>query len=289
VRIPSKFLPTGRPVARTVSEGKAIGSPTSLSAMMATTNINAGNPFPVVTPDLMQKLGTTPTIASVRSTGKGVHSLDPIAVMTSGAGQKSTKTIDSSAVASSKIQPGTLQSLDPIASIPSGLQRLLGNDLSNQSPVESRSVSKTSSPKTSLMAAMQPLSAPSSTNNVSAPNLQLATAQAYTSVPKFSIPGDKVSSSATSKPAVNVASSNSDRPSAPVAQMKTNVSMMSDRYLGMSLRQSWSTTTQRNSLGGLILGSQSMSSDTRKIGLEVPSTVKTSSNGLSTFNPDKFN
>jgi hypothetical protein len=289
VRIPSKFLPTGRPVARTVSEGKAIGSPTSPSAMMATTNINAGNPFPVVTPDLMQKLGTTPTIAGVRSTGKGVHSLDPIAVMTSGSGQKSTKTIDSSAVASSKIQPGTVQSLDPIASIPSGLQRLLGNDLSNQSSAESRSVSKTSSPKTSLMAAMQPLSAPSRTSNVSAPNLQLATAQAYTSVPKFSIPGDKVSSRATNKPAVNVASSNSDRPSAPVVQMKTNVAMMSDRYLGMSLRQSWSTTTQRNSLGGLILGSQSMSSDTRKIGLEAPSTVKTSSNGLSKFNPDKFN
>jgi hypothetical protein len=210
--------------------------------------------------------------------------------MTSGSGQKSAKTVDSSAVASSKIQPGTVQSLDPIASIPSGLQRLLGNDLSSRSPVESQSVSKASNPKASLMAAIQPLSAPSSRNDVSAPNLQLATAQAYTSVPKFSIPGDKVSSRATSKPAVNIATNNRDRLSPSVVRMKNNVAMVSDRYLGMSLRQSWIATTQRNnSLGGLILGSQAMSSDTRKIGLEAPSAVKTSSNGLSTFNPDKFN
>ena len=65
--------------------------------------------------------------------------------------------------------------------------------------------------------------------------------------------------------------------------------MMSDRYLGMSLRQSWTTTSQRNSLGGLILGSQAMSTETRKMGLEATSTVKTSSNGASAFNPDKFN
>jgi hypothetical protein len=65
--------------------------------------------------------------------------------------------------------------------------------------------------------------------------------------------------------------------------------MASDRFLGMSLRQSWMTTSQRNNLGGLILGSQAMSTDTRKIGLGATSTVKTSSSGLSAFNPDKFN
>lgn len=300
VRMPSQFLPSAtKPAPQTVAAGKAIGSPTSLSAMMATTNINAANPFPVVTPELMQKLGTAPTIASARSAGKAVHSLDPIAVMTSGSSHKATKFIDANAVASAKLQPGTVKSLDPIASIPSGLQRLLGNDLNSESRSTTRSavkasgsdqaVAKATNAKANLLAAMQPLSALTNPNNndVSAPNLQLATAQAYTSVPKFSIPGDKVSSRAISKPAVSIASSNDQVP-ASFVQPKTNA-MVSDRYLGMSLRQSWMTTSQRNNLGGLILGSQAMSTDTRKIGLGATSTVKTSSSGLSAFNPDKFN
>jgi hypothetical protein len=299
VRMPSQFLPSAtKPAPQTVAAGKAIGSPTSLSAMMATTNINAANPFPVVTPELMQKLGTAPTIASARSAGKAVHSLDPIAVMTSGSSHKAPKFIDANAVASAKLQPSTVKSLDPIASIPSGLQRLLGNDLNSESRSTTRSavkasgsdqaVAKATNAKANLLAAMQPLSALTSTNDVSAPNLQLATAQAYTSVPKFSIPGDKVSSRAISKPAVSITSSSNDQAPASVVQPKTNA-MASDRFLGMSLRQSWMTTSQRNNLGGLILGSQSMSTDTRKIGLGATSTVKTSSSGLSAFNPDKFN
>jgi hypothetical protein len=296
VRMPSQFLPSAtKPAPQTVAAGKAIGSPTSLSAMMATTNINAANPFPVVTPELMQKLGTAPTIASARSAGKAVHSLDPIAVMTSRSSHRATKFIDANAVASAKLQPGTVKSFDPIASIPSGLQRLLGNDLNSESRSTTRSavkargsdqaVAKATNAKANLLAAMQPLSALANTNDVSAPNLQLATAQAYTSVPKFSIPGDKVSSS---KPAVSIVSS-SDRAPASVVQPKTNA-MTSDRFLGMSLRQSWMTTTsQRNNLGGLILGSQAMSTDTQKIGLGATSTVKTSSSRLSAFNPDKFN
>jgi hypothetical protein len=299
VRMPSQFLPSAtKPAPQTVAAGKAIGSPTSLSAMVATTNINAANPFPVVTPELMQKLGTAPTIASARSAGKAVHSLDPIAVMTSGSSHKATKFIDANAVASAKLQPGTVKSLDPIASIPSGLQRLLGNDLNSESRSTTRSavkasgsgqaVAKATNAKANLLAAMQPLSALTNTNDVSAPNLQLATAQAYTSVPKFSIPGDKVSSRAISKPAVSITSSSNDQAPASFVQPKTNA-MVSDRYLGMSLRQSWMTTSQRNNLGGLILGSQAMSTDTRKIGLGATSTVKTSSSGLSAFNLDKFN
>jgi hypothetical protein len=299
VRMPSQFLPSAtKPAPQTVAAGKGIGSPTSLSAMMAKTNINAANPFPVVTPELMQKLGTAPTIASARSAGKAVHSLDPIAVMTSRSSHKAPKFIDANAVASAKIQPGTVKSFDPIASIPSGLQRLLGNDLNSESRSTTRSavkasgsdqvVAKATNAKANLLAAMQPLSALTSTNDVSAPNLQLATAQAYTSVPKFSIPGDKVSSRAISKPAASIASSSNDQAPASVVQPKTNA-MASDRFLGMSLRQSWMTTSQRNNLGGLILGSQAMSTDTRKIGLGATSTVKTSSSGLSAFNPDKFN
>jgi hypothetical protein len=299
VRMPSKFLPSGRPVAQTVSAGKAIGSPISLSAMVTTPKVKAGDPFPVVTPELMQKLGSTPTIASARSAGQAIHSLDPIAVIPSGSSQRATKVIGSSIVASSKLQPGTVQSLDPIAAIPSGLQQLLGNNLNSESQVatgsgakvsgSTRVVAKATSSKTNLLAAMQPLSALTTTGDVGGPNLQLATAQAYTSVPKFSIPGDKASSGATSKSAVSIASRDSNKSPASVAQPKTNVAMMSDRYLGMSLRQSWMTTSQRNSLGGLILGSQAMSTETRKMGLEATSTVKTSSNGASAFNPDKFN
>jgi hypothetical protein len=290
VRMPSQFLPTAARIApRTVAEGKAIGSPTSMSAVMATTNINAGSPFPVVTPALMQKLNATSTVASARSAGKRVQSLDPLAVMNSGASQKGSKFIDSNAVASTQLQPGMAKSFDPIASIPSGLQRFLGNDINGEARVATKAVAKTNgshrtvakaaNAKANLFAVLQPLSKFTNSSDVSAPNLQLATAQAYTSVPKFSIPGDRVSSS--------YASGSHHAPV--VARPKTNVATSSDRYLGMSLRQSWMTISQRNNLGGLILGSQAMSTDTRRMGLDATSTVKASSNGSLTFNLDKFN
>lgn len=290
VRMPSKFLPTAaRTAPQTVAEGKAIGAPTSMSAMMATTNINAGSPFPVVTPELMQKLGTTSTVARAKSAGKGVQYLDPIAVMNSRASQKGNKFIDSNSVASTQLQPGMAKSFDPIASIPSGLQRFLGNDTNGEARVATKAVAKTNgshrtvakaaNAKANLLAVLQPLSHFTNSSNVSAPNLQLATAQAYTSVPKFSIPGDRVSSSH--------ASGSHHAPA--VVRPKTNVAMSSDRYLGMSLRQSWTTISQRNNLGGLILGSQAMSTDTRRIGLDATSTVKASSNGSLTSNLDKFN
>ena len=291
VRMPSQFLPTAARIApQTVAEGKAIGSPTSMSAMMATTNINAGSPFPVVTPELMQKLDTTSTVASAKSARKGVQSLDPIAVMNSGASQKGNKFIDSNAVASTQLQPGMAKSFDPIASIPSGLQRFLGNNINGEARVATKAVAKTNgshrtvakaaNAKANLFAVLQPLSHFTNSSDVSsAPNLQLATAQAYTSVPKFSIPGDRVSSS--------YASGSHHAPA--VARPKNNVAMSSDRYLGMSLRQSWTTISQRNNLGGLILGSQAMSTDTRRMGLDAITTVKSSSNGSLTFNLNKFN
>jgi hypothetical protein len=286
VQMPSKFLPTAaRTAPQTVAEGKAIGSPTSMSAMMATTNINAGSPFPVVTPELMQKLGTTSTVARAKSAGKGVHSLDPIAVMNSGASQKGNRFIDSNSVASTQLQPGMAKSFDPIASIPSGLQRFLGNDINGQARVATKAVAKTNrshrtvakaaNAKANLFAVLQPLSHFTNSSDVSAPNLQLATAQAYTSVPKFSIPGDRVSSSNAS----------GSHHSPAVVRPNTNIAMSSDRYLGMSLRQSWTTISQRNNLGGLILGSQAMSTDTRRIGLDPTNTV----NGSLTSNLGKFN
>ena len=275
----SKFAPKAAPktVTRSTLVATEIGAPTPLSAMMAAKP--AIDPFPVVRPELMQKLDRMPVTASVPTIDKTAPSaLNPIAAIPA----KPIKTVLSAVVSPKPTTP--VHSLDPIAAIPSGLQRLLGNNLNSQ-PIASTSVATASAPKTNSMVALTQFISPTvasvPSSAVNAASLQLATAQAYTaSVPKFSIPGETLANAQTytanvpkfsipgetlltAKPLKSVINLASVKPGQKSFTTTDTVASRKSTYVASSLtpatpKQSWLVVNQRNNLGGLILGSQQL-------------------------------
>jgi hypothetical protein len=269
VRVADRFLPNVKPTSRSVSSATEIGAPTPLSAMMAAKT--AVDPYPVVRPELMQKLGN-PAIAKLSATKVAPHALNPIAAMPSGLPKAATpKTIVP--------QTAATHSLDPIAAIPSGLQQLLGNNLNDRQPIAATPVAKAVATKPNSVLALKQLVTPTVVpTSVTVASLQLATAQAYTSVPKFSIPGETLLAAKPVKPAVNVLvvkHVQKDLAVAVVERKANYVSLMSDRHLTPTAKQPWTIVNQRNNLGGLILGSQPLNTMPKVVSLVPTSTLKT--------------
>ena len=282
----TQFLPNLKPIAQSMSSGTEIGAPTSLSAMMAAKPIVS--PFPVVRPELMEKLQKAPAIASFPTIKTAPYALNPIAEIPTGRLRAVTpKTIG--------LKAAPIHSLDPIAAIPSGLQRLLGNNLNIHHKVAVAPVVKKIATNPSSLVALKSFVAPTNAiapTSVSGASLQLATAQAYTSVPKFDIPGEKL---LTVKPAVNLLVVKPVQKSLLTMVMgrKSNyVALMSDRQLTPATKQSWNLVNQRNNLGGLILGSQALAtvSNSKSFSL-LPTTTPTNSSsvGLPVRNLANFN
>jgi hypothetical protein len=253
VRVPANVLPTAKPLAQAIASSE-IGAPTPLSAMMGA-KITAADPFPVVRPELMQKLGRQNT-ASSPTIQKTTQSLDPLAALQTGR----PKAVVSKAKAIAP-NPG-YHSLDPIAAIPSGLQRLLGNNINSGSTIAAAPVAKTTTTPNAMVALKQFVSP---TNDapapVSAASLQLATAQAYASAPpKFSIPGESILAAKSVKPTNNVLVVNrvQRNVTATVPARKSKyVAILSDGQLTPTPKQPWMLLDRPTNLGGLILGSQS--------------------------------
>lgn len=244
-RVAKRISPTVT-ATRSIAAATEIGAPTPLSAMMAKAAID---PFPVVRPETMQKLQQTPLTASA-ATKTAPYALNPIAAIPSARPR----------VASKSIVPKTnttQRSLDPIAAIPSGLQRLLGNNLNSQPIVASAPVAKAISVKPRAVLALKQLASRTVTaSSISANSLQLATAQAYTSVPKFDIPGEKLVAAKSIKPFVNLFAVK--RPTSLTTAAVTRQSNYAAIFTPTP-RQSWTVVNQHNNLGGLILGSQPLS------------------------------
>jgi hypothetical protein len=257
----SKFAPKVAPkaVVRSTPVATEIGAPTPLSAMMAAKT--AVDPFPVVRPELMEKLDRMPITASAPTIDKTAPSaLNPIATIP----PKASKTILSNVVSPQATTP--IRSLDPIAAIPSGLQRLLGNDLNSQ-PIAA-SVTTATVPKTNPMLALTQFVSPTTvaslpSSSVNGASLQLATAQAYTSsAPKFSIPGETLLTAKPPNSAINIAAIKPGQKSFTTTD-STTVASRKSTYVTSSLqpvatKQSWTVTDRSNNLGGLILGSQQL-------------------------------
>ncbi len=282
VNLSGKFLPVSKPLTQPVSLGTEIGAPTPLSAMMA--GVKPVNPFPVVRPEQMQKLAN-PAVAVAPT-----RSLDPIATVPTGIRKQTVQSIAPLAAPSPGLYREAPRSLDPIADIPAGLQRLLGNNLDNQPSIATKPLAKAVNPKTSATVALKQLVTPVSDPTpgfVSGASLQLATAEAYKSVPKFSIPGEPITSAKLLKPIAStliVNNSNQSAKTAVVSQQSNLVTLMGDRRLGTYPKQSWTVVGQHNHLGGLILGSPA-STDLKTIGLLPMNVVKSrESAGLPPFN-----
>jgi hypothetical protein len=278
VRVSAKVLPTAKPLAQAIASSQ-IGAPTPLSAMMAAQT--AVDPFPVVRPEMMQKLDRQNT-ASISTIPKATTSLDPIATI---------PTAPSQAVApkatASVSQAPEYHSLDPIAAIPSGLQRLLGNNLNSESTTATVPVAKTTTNPNEMVALGRFVSptGEEAPTPITAASLQLATAQAYSSVPpKFSIPGETMLTAKSVKPStdalvVNRVQKNSTA-TAPTRKSKY-VAILNDRQLTPTPKQPWMLVDRPTNLGGLILGSQAPAAMPRMVGIGlIPLTAQKNSAGL---------
>ena len=262
-----RFAPTVT-TRQSIASATGIGAPTPLSAMMrAKVSID---PFPVVRPELMQKLERGIT-ASAPSTKTGLSAINPLAEIHSRRLQAVKSKGSSQKVAATN-------SLDPIAAIPSGLQRLLANNLNRQPIVTSTPVAKAINIKPRAVLALKQLASRAVVpTSVSAFSLQLATAQAYTTVPKFDIPGERLLSAKPMKSTASllVAKRAQKNLNTPVGTLKSNYVAI----LSATPQQSWTIVNQSSNLGGLILGSSSVSGMSRVVRLS-PVNIRSTSRSV---------
>jgi hypothetical protein len=267
VRLSSQFVPSPQVQAQSVGT-KLIATTVPTAAMLATSAI--ADPFPVVLPQRMQGLRLTPEIGNIPTV------------------QTAFK----------------VQANDPISSIPAGLQQLLGNEPSRQPTATIAPVAKAPSTKTNALVALGQLISPeigtqAATQTVAArgASLQLNTAQAYASVPKFEIPGVNTSNMVpirqlqAAKPTnsvLTVKPVQKDLATAVTQRKRDYVALMSDRFL-LRTKQSWETASRSNSLGGLILGSQSQPAAKLVTFLPLTGLTTPESKGLTVFNPFSIN
>ncbi len=172
-------------------------------------------------------------------------------------------------------------SINPVASIPNGLQQLLGNNLDGSIKVSVVPVSKATGPNFRSISALTRLVSPSelvAPASVTTASLRLATAQSYTNVAKFSIPGETtVASKPTNAASVLTAQAKKSLTTATSGQKSNYVSLLTARGSISAIGQSWISVSQTSNLGGLILGSQQLATLPKVIGLLPTNTIKVSS------------
>jgi hypothetical protein len=274
VRVSARVLPTAKPLAQAIASSE-IGAPTPLSAMMAAKA--TVDPFPVVRPELMQKLDGNRNAARIPVIQKAPQALNPLAAIPT----RQSKAVAPKAIAHKVPE---YHSLDPIAAIPSGLQRLLGNNLNSVPTVAATPLATTTTATPNPMVALRQFISPTgevAPVPVTAASLQLATAQAYAiAPPKFSIPGETILAAKSSQPTttnvlvVKRVQKNLTA-TAPVRKSKY-VAILSELQLTPTPKQPWMLVDRPTNLGGLILGSQSPAAMPKVVGLTSANTLKNS-------------
>ncbi len=307
----SKYSPDTSAAFKPIASAE-IGAPTPLSAMMAAPK--TVSPYPVVSPEMMQKLGKNPAvaktpisqpispIATVPSVAKKAQpAVKPIAATNPAPTTQSLKpttkvdrvvpqSLDPIAKIPAAFHQEVPNSLDPIASIPAGLQRLLGNNLNDTRPVAPVRVAKAiATPKANVvkdnpLLALTSTIAPATAPEVapSGSSLKLATAQAYVSVPKFDIPGERLSTVTLAKPTKAYGSAKRLQKATLVAKVPAKndyLSLVTARQFEPHTKQAWTLIGQRNALGGLILGLQPQATPANKIVLLPTTELTTTGSG----------
>jgi hypothetical protein len=239
----------------------------SLPTATTIASTKVAEPFPVMQPERIEQLGSTlQSNPSVPNIAKGLEQFlgnEPKSVLTANV---------------------------PDRTIAKGLEQFLGNEPKSIQADSIAPVAKAIPVKTDSMGSLSELVSPakSARGNTSAASLQLATSKSYDSSADFDLPGvaTQLQAVKTAQPkvkllAVKTLKANLSRA---VVQRKNNyVALMSDTPLKSQSRQSWTTVSQGNSLGGLILGTRS----TNEIASLPMKVLKTSSNnGLGLFAPE---
>ena len=248
VQVSSQVLPTIKPA--TVVATARVTTPVELAAMVPDKTDKVATPFPVVRPELMQKLEANPIVASsvadIKTASRDLRSIGL------------PKVIDQI-------------SINPIASIPNGLQQLLGNNLDGSIKVSVVPVSKATGPNFRSISALTKLVSPSelvAPASVTTASLRLATAQSYTNVVKFSIPGETIVASKPTTTANAVTARVQKSLTTATSGQKSNyVSLMTASGSISAIGQSWISASQSSNLGGLILGSQQLATLPKVVGL----------------------
>jgi hypothetical protein len=257
VRVASQVvLPTLKPAA--VVATARVTTPVQLATVVPDKTEKVATPFPVVRPELMQKLEATPVVASrvadVKTASRDLRSIGL------------PKVIDTI-------------SINPVASIPNGLQQLLGNNLDGSIKVSVVPVSKATGPNFRSMAALTKLVSPSelvAPASVTTASLRLATAQSYTNVIKFSIPGETIAASKPTTTANMVTTRVQKNLTTATSGRKSNYVSLMARGSISAIGQSWISVSQTSNLGGLILGSQQLATLPKVISLAPTSNIKSS-------------
>jgi hypothetical protein len=269
--ISAALIQASKPQPQTIVPGLAIGTsevrvservlPTVKSTLVASTAPvqvlsvapakTVATPYPVVNPEVMDKLQAAPAVANVTNPKTASPQVNFEAISTG--------------------LPKAVDTLNPVASIPAGLQQLLGNNFDSSKKVVVGPVAKATGPNFRSMAALNQLVLPSekiAPATVSMTSLQLATAQSYSNAPKFSIPGETTAA----KP-IATGVEVSAKPAPKTATIATNVVKnnnyvaFANRNLTPMVRQSWTVVSQSSQLGGLILGSQQLATLPKSISL----------------------
>ena len=245
VRVSSQILPTVKPVVTA-----KVSNPVQLAAVVPDKTEKVATPFPVVRPELMQKLQATPTVASrvaeVKTASRDLKSI------------------------------GTI-SINPVASIPNGLQQLLGNSLDGSIKASVVPASKATGPNFRSISALTKLVSPSelvAPASVTTASLRLATAQSYTNVVKFSIPGETTVASKPTNVARTLTAQVQKSVTTATSGQSKYVPLMTARGSISAIGQSWISASQTSNLGGLILGSQQVATLPKAIGLAPVNTMK---------------
>ena len=257
VRVSSQVVPTIKPATAVVTA--RVSTPVQLAAVVSEKNDRVATPFPVVRPELMQKLEANPVVASrvtdVKTASRDLRSIGL------------PKVIDQI-------------SINPVASIPNGLQQLLGNNLDGSIKVSVVPVSKATGPNFRSISALTKLVSPSelvAPASVTTASLRLATAQSYTNVVKFSIPGETIVASKPTAAANVTARVQKNLTTATSGQQSNYGSLIAARGSISAIGQSWISVNQSSNLGGLILGSQQLVTFPKVMGLLPKDTIKFSS------------
>jgi hypothetical protein len=235
VRVSERVLPTVK--------STLVASTAPVPVLSAAPAKTVATPYPVVRPELMDKLQAAPAIATVTNIKTASQHINFGAISTG--------------------LPKAVNTINPVASIPAELQKLLNNNFDSSIKVIAVPVAKATGPNFRSMAALNHLVSASekiAPATVSLTSFQLATAQSYSNVPKFSIPGETTAVKPTG--AVLEVSAQPTPKTAKIATTTVKndnyLALIANRNLTPIVRQSWTVATQSSQLGGLILGTQQL-------------------------------
>jgi hypothetical protein len=266
VNFPNLALPSKQPVLPVVAKSLPTTATTIASTKVAE---------PVVQPEHIEQLGSTKTVVAPQSDDRSATSIAK--------GLEQFLGDEPQSVVTASV---------PDTTVAKGLEQFLGNEPKSIRSDNVAPIAEAIPVKTDSIPSLSELVSPKAAQrNTSAASLQLATSKSYDSSADFDLPGVATQFKAVkiAQPKVKllvvktVKTVKTNLSTAVVQRKKDYVALMSDEPLKSQSSQSWTTVSQSNSLGGLILGTRS-TNEIASLPMKVLKANKV--NGLGIFAPE---